>query len=422
MKQAFKIVHLNASTSGGAFVAAQRISDALNQVDGVESIHFIFEGQRGSGHALWASNWFKKKWAFLLHALEKLDFLRFEKSKTIRFAFSHALTGIDITKIQEIQNADVIHLHWVNKGFLSLDSIDALIQTGKRIVWTCHDVWPFTGGCYHPRGCNHFTQGCGNCQYLKSPSVHDLSARIFKKKQSIWGNSNIHFVTPSNWLEQTALKSSMLQHPSEKITTIPNGVDVSFFTVPSSAEKIQSREFFGLREGKTTIMFSAANLTNRAKGYIEFLAVCSQLQSMGMDIQALVVGDLRGQEFAADILVEYAGFISDPELIRKAYWASDLYITTSHEENLPTTIMESLSCGVPVGAFEVGGIPEMIVDGETGVLAGKLDVNQLSLKVVNFMKSAKESGERIRENCKNFAVNHYSDAVIANDYLEIYRK
>lgn len=421
MGKALKIVHLNASSSGGAYVAAQRISDALNQIEDVESTHFIFEGHRGP-HTLWANNWFKKKWAFFLHAMEKLDFLKYEKSKTIRFAFSHALTGIDLTRIREIQNADVIHLHWVNKGFISLGGIDALINTGKKIVWTCHDVWPFTGGCYHPRGCDHLVHGCGNCQYLKSPSNQDLSARMFKRKQSIWGNKQLTFVTPSDWLKQTALKSAMLQHPSEKITTIPNGVDISFFSVPSLEQKKNARSFFGLSGDKTIVLFSAANLTNRAKGYLEFLGVCSILQSRGMNILALVVGDLRGQEFNSDVMIQYAGFISDPELIRNAYWASDIYITTSHEENLPTTIMESLSCGVPVGAFEVGGIPEMIVDGQTGVLAEKLNVDELADKILNFVHSANLSQEMICENCKTFAMNHYSDAVIAKEYLKIYRK
>ncbi len=421
MKQAFKIVHLNASSSGGAYVAAQRISDALNQVDGVESVHLVFEGQPGP-HILWANNWIKKKLAFLLHALEKLDFLRHEKGKSIRFAFSHALTGINITQLHQIQQADVIHLHWVNKGFLSLRGIEALIRTGKRIVWTCHDVWPFTGGCYHPRGCDHFVQGCGNCQYLKSPSEQDLSARLFKRKQNIWGQKGIDFVTPSDWLKQTAIRSSMLQCPSEKITTIPNGIDVSFFAVPTLEEKMRSRKFFELQEGKITILFSAANLTNRAKGFVEFLEVCSNIQALGIDIQALVVGDKRGAEFASTVALQYAGFISDPVLIRNAYWASDFYITTSHEENLPTTIMESLSCGVPVGAFAVGGIPEMIVDGQTGVLAEKLNVGEMTQKVANFLVSANNIGETICENCKNFAQNHYSDAVIAKEYLKIYRK
>jgi hypothetical protein len=89
MNKTLRIVHLNASPAGGAFVAAQRLSESLNRIKGVNSVHLVFEGQSGD-YLLWANSWIKRKIAFAKHALEKLDFLRFEKNKTIRFAFSHA--------------------------------------------------------------------------------------------------------------------------------------------------------------------------------------------------------------------------------------------------------------------------------------------------------------------------------------------
>jgi hypothetical protein len=127
-----KVVHLNASSAGGAFVAAQRLSVALDQLPGVDSEHWVFEGGEGDFH-LWASNWFKSKWAFGLHALEKLDFLRFERDKSVRFAFSHGKTGVNVSAWEAISDADVIHLHWVNKGFVSLNRLggfDAFEQDG----------------------------------------------------------------------------------------------------------------------------------------------------------------------------------------------------------------------------------------------------------------------------------------------------
>jgi glycosyltransferase involved in cell wall biosynthesis len=421
MNKPLRIVHLNASSAGGAYVAAQRLSDALNQLDGVVSNHLVFEGQLGS-HKIWANNWLRKKWAFFLHALEKLDFLRFEKSKSIRFAFSHAFTGVDILKHPEVQNADVVNLHWVNKGFLSFESLMNLVGSGKKIVWTCHDVWPFTGGCYHPRGCNHFTQGCGNCHYLKKPGSDDLSSWVFKRKQSIWGQGQIEFITPSRWLSDTAIHSSMLQCPSEKITVIPNGVDVNFFRVPNSTEREASRKAFGIVEDDFVLMFSAANLTNRAKGFIEFLEVCNKLVESRIKVRAVVIGEKRDQEFTTSVQLDFLGFVSDSAKLRSAYWATDMYVTTSHEENLPTTIMESLSCGVPVSAFSVGGIPEMILSGETGILVDPLNTLEMVDKIQQFIYIHKESMEKIRMNCENFAKSHYADTVIAKEYCKIYLK
>jgi glycosyltransferase involved in cell wall biosynthesis len=401
-------------------VAAQRLSESLNKITGVNSVHLVFEGQSGD-YLLWADGWMKRKIAFAKHALEKLDFLRFEKDKTIRFAFSHAPFGIDITKIPQIQNADIIHLHWVNKGFLSLEGISALIKTNKTIVWTSHDMWPFTGGCYHPRGCENYVIGCGNCQYLNAPSEIDLSRIVFTKKHHIWGNGEIKFALPSHWLLERANLSGVIdEHQKLKMRVIPNPIDVNYFRPATSIERLEALKIFGLKSNLYTLMFSAANLTNPAKGFLEFKEICKLLKSQGREIQALVIGDSRSMELDLEVSTVHLGFVSDLTILRKAYWSSSMYVTTSHEENLPTTIMESLACGIPVAAFAVGGIPEMIVENETGYLAEKLDFTKLANSISKHLSLNEESVENICKNCNLFATKQYASDLVAHQYLEFY--
>jgi glycosyltransferase involved in cell wall biosynthesis len=420
MTKMLRIVHLNASPAGGAFVAAQRLSLSLNKIKGVHSVHLVFEGQSGD-YLLWADSWIKRKIAFAKHVLEKLDFLRFEKNKSIRFAFSHAPFGIDITTIPQIKNADIIHLHWVNKGFLSLEGITSLIQTNKTIVWTCHDMWPFTGGCYHPRGCQNYAIGCGNCQYLKSPENNDLSKIVFDKKHKKWGSGEIKFALPSYWLLDRANLSGVIHDDQKsKMTVIPNPIDVNYFRPATSSERLESQKSFGLNSNIPTLMFSAANLSNQAKGFQEFREICKLLKSRGKEIQALIIGDSRTMELDLNIPTKHLGFVSDLSILRMAYWSSIIYVTTSHEENLPTTIMESLACGVPVAAFSVGGIPEMIVENETGYLAEKLDSTNLANSISNHLSLNEESIKNICEKCNLFATENYASDLVANQYLAFY--
>lgn len=420
MNKTLRIVHLNASPAGGAFVAAQRLSESLNRIKGVNSVHLVFEGQSGD-YLLWANSWIKRKIAFAKHALEKLDFLRFEKNKTIRFAFSHAPYGIDITKIPQVQNADIIHLHWVNKGFLSLEGISDLIRTNKTIVWTSHDMWPFTGGCYHPRGCENYAIGCGNCQYLKSPSDNDLSTIVFAKKHNTWGNGEIKFALPSKWLLERANLSGVIDdNQKSKMRVIHNPIDVNYFRPATSNERLESFEIFGLKSNVPTLMFSAANLTNHAKGFKEFKEICKLLKSQGKEIQALIIGDSRSMELNLGIPMKHLGFVSDLSILRRAYWSSTMYVTTSHEENLPTTIMESLACGIPVAAFAVGGIPEMITENETGYLAEKLDFTNLANSISKHLSLNEETLKNICKNCNLFAIDHYASDMVANQYLDFY--
>ena len=426
-----RILHLNASSSGGAFVAAQRLNDALNGLDGVSSEHWVFDGGEGDFH-LWANTWIKKKWAFGLHALEKLDFLRFEANKSIRFAFSHGRTGINISNWQAVKDADIIHLHWINKGFVSLNGLEDLLGLGKKIVWTCHDMWPFTGGCYHPRGCDNFTRECGNCQYLKQPSQSDLSSQVFQSKKSVFSKAGgrLQFVTPSAWLKNQADKSGIVKDligigdagAMPEIKVIPNPIDTDYFK-PLDLKLVNS-----LENAPFVLMFAAANLGNPAKGFAEFRSICNGLVELGFDdIMALVVGEnrLANGDLGLNCPVTELGFISDAKQMRDAYWQADVYVTTSHEENLPTTIMESLSCGVPVAAFAVGGIPEMISpsgDHQTGWLAEKLDVKSLIQGIASYIEMEASKRVKLQEASRNAAVVNYGSVSIAQRYLSLYGK
>lgn len=467
-----KVVHLNASSAGGAFVAAQRLSCALDLLPEVESTHWVFEGGEGD-FFLWADDWLKKKWAFALHALEKLDFLRFEREKAVRFAFSHGKTGVNVSAWEAIADADVIHLHWVNKGFIGLNGLEALLKLNKRVVWTCHDMWPFTGGCYHPRGCDHFQAGCGNCHYLKSPADGDLSRRVFSAKQRMYQSHGGHlqFVTPSQWLKDQALKSGALTtNLRHGIQVIPNPIDTDYFYparidisgiegiakegIAKEGIEIEGIANQGLgndvgqgesvlghidRDDKAvsktfTLMFAAANLGNAAKGFAEFRWVCNELVARGFSqVEALIVGENRIGDLGLKCKYRELGFIKDAEQMREAYWQSDVYVTTSHEENLPTTIMESLSCGVPVAAFAVGGIPEMLVasgEHQTGFLVPKLGarwgttdifMEQMVDELSNYIVSPESEVNHIKQNCREFALQNYSANQIALAYEQVYR-
>jgi glycosyltransferase involved in cell wall biosynthesis len=429
--QPLRILHLNASSSGGAFVAAQRLSDALNGLEGVSSEHWVFDGGEGEFH-LWANTWLKKKWAFGLHALEKLDFLRFEANKSIRFAFSHGKKGVNIATWKAVQDADIIHLHWINKGFVSLIGLEDLLGLGKKIVWTCHDMWPFTGGCYHPRGCDNFTRECGNCQYLKQPGQSDLSNHVFKAKKRIFSNAGgrLQFVTPSAWLKNQADKSGIVKEligiggavAMPEIKVIPNPIDTDYF------KSLGLNSVKGPMNYPFVLMFAAANLGNPAKGFAEFRSVCNGLVDLGFaNVEVLLVGENRlpNGDLGLKCAVKELGFISDAKQMRDAYWQADVYVTTSHEENLPTTIMESLSCGVPVAAFAVGGIPEMISpsgDHQTGWLSEKLDVESLIQGIASYIEMEPSKRIKMQEASRNAAVANYGSVSIAQRYLSLYRK
>lgn len=418
-----KVLHINASSEGGASVVAQRLNEGLNRFSQeVESKHLVFSGhlshaQSASPYILWADNLTKRGFAFLKHALDKLSFLRLEASKKVRFQFSHASQGIDISNHELVQWADIIHLHWVHKGFQSFETLEKLLSVPhKKFVWTCHDLWPVTGGCYYTWGCENHQVACGNCKYLKHPAPNDISSSLLQQKIKLWGNNQIKFVTPSSWLAHQA-NSSVVMKNNIEMSVIPNPIDSEKFQ-PLEEEM---RQKLKLSHGfeKPLLMFSAAYLQNPAKGFSFFLELCKSLCQENIDFEVLILGDNKNEELGPfPFKFTHWGYVTDMDTVKLAFQLSDLYVITSVQDNLPTTIIESLSMGTPAAGFRVGGIPEMIDDGVNGFLVESGDVSTLSKKVGDFLQNNRAD---FRNQARLKTLNTYDTKVIVNQITTVYK-
>src|SRR5690606_3664079 len=114
--------------------------------------------------------------------------------------FSLQWFGKSILKHKLVQEADVIHLHWVNNGFLSPKFLAQLDELEKPVIWTFHDSNAFTGGCHVRYSCEHFHQQCGNCPLLKFGGPKDISHKTWLRKQKAYSELKFHIVAPSHWM------------------------------------------------------------------------------------------------------------------------------------------------------------------------------------------------------------------------------
>ena len=134
-----KIVILNTSErTGGAAVAAGRLGKALKQA-GIQVNKLVRDDT-------WL-NRFRFYWERLI------IFLCNHLNRKNLFAVSIAKTGTDLSGNLSVKEADIIHLHWINQGFLSVSDLGKLVDSGKPIVWTLHDLWPATAICHYPDVC-----------------------------------------------------------------------------------------------------------------------------------------------------------------------------------------------------------------------------------------------------------------------------
>ena len=406
-------------------MAATRLHHALDRYTRVESTLLIGTSNRmekhrpDSGVSYLANNLLAEQTAYARFVAERLYFLPFERDPSVRFQFSPAVIGADVSFHPAVQQADVLHLHWVNFGFLSLRSFHQLIDLGKPIVWTLHDMWAFTGGCHYSRGCDHFQTYCRQCPYLKRPGERDLSYRIFEQKRKLFDRGGIHLVSPSHWLRDETKQSALLGDFPH--TVIPNPIDLDTFrpidrTVANARLELPSN-------GSLRLLFGSASVTDPRKGFRYFAEALNRLheQQPTAEIEVLVFGKGRSYLFNEQPYpVRHLGLLSSEDDIVAAYNAADAMVVPSLEDNLPNTIVESLACGTPVVGFQTGGIPEMIDHEQNGYLAAARSADELA-DGLTFIVNHPNQAE-LRQHARQAAETRYAADVVAGQYVELYSR
>lgn len=416
-----KILLLNTDDfNGGAAIACRRLLKAL-RFKNVMPLMLVQESKSGQEGVIQLNNsWLSKKMAFLRFLGERIYFLPDEKSKAVRFLFNPAKFGVDISKNNLTQEADVVHLHWTNFGFLSTDSLQQLFATGKPVVWTLHDMWAFTGGCHHSDECENYQDACGNCtQYIKKSGPKDLSNAIWKAKQEAFKGANLTVVTCSRWLGNRAKKSSLFK--DVRVESIPNPIDLAVF---APIEKGKARKALGLNPEKHYILFAAMRIDAVGKGFTYFKTALELLQTQltaeeASNIELLIFGqaevtDFDGLPFKANLL----GRLTDLTTITQVYSAASVFVIPSLAENLPNTIMEAMACGTPSVGFDVGGIPEMIEHQETGYLAQYKSSEDLAEGIQWILLN--RDYLQLCINSRQKVLDEYSEQAVSKRYYEVY--
>lgn len=414
-----KVVHINkGDAGGGASVAALRIHRALLRA-GIDS-HILVQQQKRSEaneHVAGQGRLYRlNNFANFVH--ERLSILPQERDKALRYNFSIANTGIDVTELPVVLDADVINIHWINQGFLSLDSLQNLFSLGKPIIWTLHDMWPFTGGCHYAGSCLEFNEKCGFCTFLRNSGRDDYSAQVFQRKKDIYNSTNLTAITCSRWLNTLARSSSLLRNSS--VDTIPNPIDTSFYR---PLDKAECRQQLGLPLNKKLILFGAANVNDVRKGfrYLQeaLLIVSDNFPQMAANIELVIFGKMKHSLGKLGYKCHTLQYVSSPEKMVKIYNACDAYILPSLQDNLPNTVVESLCCGTPVVGFRIGGIPEMIQHQVNGFLAEPKNSLSLANGIYNMLFFG---SDKQREATRLSAIDKYDEARVAEQYIDVYKK
>lgn len=402
---------------GGAAIAANRLMEALKN-NGIKTKMLVRDKQTDQISVVELKKSWWKVWQFIWERVVIWQANHFKKHNL--FAVDIANTGTNITALPEFTQADVIHLHWINQGMLSLTDIRRIIQSGKPIVWTMHDMWPFTGICHYAGDCDKYATQCHNCPQLYKGSKKDIAYRTFQKKKKLFEGAQITFVACSRWLESLAKKSDLIK--GQTITNIPNAINTNLF---KPRDKKQAREKCHLPQDKKLLLFGSVKITDKRKGIDYLVSACKQIASSYPDFSkelGVVVFGNQAEQYASlfPFPIYPMNYVSNEKELVDIYNAVDLYVTPSLQDNLPNTIVEAMACGIPCIGFNVGGIPQMIDHLHNGYVAEYQSSNDLA-NGIHWALTEGEYESLSEEACRK-AVSSYSESTIAKKYVEIYNK
>ena len=397
-------------------MAAFRLMEALNN-NGVKAKMLVRDKETDTITVVGLGDGMLAQRHFLWERLTVFRHLHFSKKHL--FDIDVANTGFDITRLREFQEADIIHLHWVNQGMLSLSGIRKILASGKPVVWTMHDAWPATAICHLTMGCNKFKSRCHRCRYLPGGgSDNDLSARVWEKKKAVYGTGDISFVACSRWLQMEAKQSALLS--GHTVACIPNPIDTRMF---HCMDKAKARQALGLPLDKRLILFVSQRVTNAYKGMDYLVEACRLLVERHPEMreQAAVVilgGHAEEVKDALSLPSYPLGYVSDERKVVDVYNAADVFVLPSLSENLPNTIMEAMACGVPCVGFKVGGIPEEIDHRKNGYVAEYRNGEDL-MRGIHWILAEADYGALCAQAVRKVAAT-YSQNSVSLKYIEVY--
>jgi glycosyltransferase involved in cell wall biosynthesis len=316
--------------------------------------------------------------------------------------------------VANVSGFDVIQLHWIC-DFLNYRRFFKDVPKEVPLVWRLSDMNPLTGGCHYAGDCARFEKACGCCPMLESQREHDWSRAIWKRKKAALGqlsSERLHIVALNRWMADQVRRSSLLGR--FECSVIPNGVNFEEFR---PIQPTVARDALGIPGARRVVAFVADSVSNVRKG---FPLLVEALNSLGTrrNLFLLAVGQ-ASQLLPTSFPSLQVGHVLSASFLRLVYSAADVFVIPSLEDNQPNTVLEAMACGTPVAGFKVGGIPEIVEEGRTGLLSPRGSVRELA-RSIEFLLDHDQERAAMALHARRRVEEVFSRDVQVQKYLDLY--
>jgi len=417
-----KIAHFNSHLTGGAAIAARRIFSGLQNI-GIEQCFVYQHGKtEDPSYEKWKPG--KRSRALSVRIKNRIKIQEIERAyqKYIvarpvgleSFSPSILTDGLLWTDLN--YRPDIVHLHWI-AGMFDYESFFNSIPDSVPLVWTLHDMNPFTGGCHYSNGCQGYAIQCGNCPQLANSEENDLSRASLNAKLRSLKNRQIHVVADSYWLEGEARNSRVFKEATS-IRTIHYGVETDQLC---PRNKAACKRALGIDETAMVVAFGADIDTPRKGGHqlIEALKIISR---QNINIMLLRFGKKPSKTHSlGSIKILDLGYLMSLDLQAAVYSAADVFVMPSLYEAFGQVALESMACGTPVVSFDSGGPRDIVKDGQTGYLAEWNNVEDLANKILMMLED-KQVANNMGSAARRLVEEKFALGRQAEKYRNLYKE
>jgi len=319
-----------------------------------------------------------------------------------------------------IRKADIIQLHWVGR-FLDYPSFFRSIGSKQKVFWRLSDMNPLTGGCHYDGGCGRFLGSCGHCPQLANPHKEDESQRGFLLKKRVFARlqaNPIHFIAASRWMFSLIQKSPLTGN--SPVHLLPLGVDTNIFCDPGPERRREIRNRMGILASARVLLAGAGSLAVLRKGGAMLAEVLARLGKSPPWL-VLSLGDESLPEIPG-ISCRHLGKVPHGLGLAEVYAAADLLLFFPSQENLANMLMESMACGTPAVATNVGGNPDCVKEGLNGWLVPPGDTAKAVRKISEYFTLRDELKKKIRRACRQYIQEEFCQNRLLSKFQDIYQK
>lgn len=397
---------------GGAAIVTRRLTDALRALGHDARMIVARPGTIAPDDAA-VIPVDRLKWAVPFLA-ERADlFFRRGVSRKNLFKVSTGLTGVPLHTHPFVAEADAVMVNWASQGFLSLDSLEEIIATGKPVIYTMHDLWPATALCHLPEGCRRYADGsdCALCPYLSKRAGKKLPARLSDRKRRIFAAENLHLVAVSNWQRQLASESTILA--GKEISVIPHPFPVDLYRPADKSGP----------DGKRLIVMAAARLDDPVKDLPAAIAALNtfawEYPADAADVEVSFVGALRDPSILNTLRLPHKHHgLLPPDRLRDLYSRATIVLSSSKYETMGATLMEGMASGAIPVTYGDAGQTDIVNDGVNGFIAPVHTPASLAFALSLALQTAR-SGDFPPTFLHSQVADRFSPPAIATRYLSL---